>query len=124
MSPFSPLKVKSPANLGAPLTSSKSSTTATTTMNRIVSPTPEQLTPTPQCHLLARHARDGDHLVLFCVQSAPHPSPQESDWSDEDWGGNSYRVRELERKQQEDILLNSKTDACKRHTHVFQLNIT
>ena len=24
---------------------------------------------------------------LFCKQGTPHPSPQESDWSDEDWHG-------------------------------------
>ena len=35
------------------------------------------------------------------AQSAPHPSPQESDWSDEDWNGDRQRTRQEEEKVQQ-----------------------
>ena len=30
----------------------------------------------------------------YCEQGAPHPSPQESDWSSEDWDGTKVKARE------------------------------
>ena len=30
----------------------------------------------------------------YCEQGAPHPSPQESDWSSEDWDGTKAKARE------------------------------
>ena len=38
----------------------------------------------------------------FCAQSAPHPSPVESDWSEEDWDVEiQKRKREKQRKEEE-----------------------
>ena len=33
-------------------------------------------------------------LCSYCEQGAPHPSPQESGWSSEDWHGTKAKVRE------------------------------
>ena len=43
----------------------------------------------------------GTTLSLLCP-ICPHPSAQESDWSDEDLDSDRHRVRELERKQKEE----------------------
>ena len=71
MSCFTPLKVKRPAKLWALLTSSKSSTTATTTMTRIVIPRAAKTnsTMTSMCKTCKRWGPP----CLFCVQSTPHP---------------------------------------------------
>ena len=37
----------------------------------------------------------------FCIQPAPIPSPQESNWSDKDWNGNRQREREVRRKKEQ-----------------------
>ena len=39
----------------------------------------------------------------FCTQSAPHPSPVDSDWSEEDWDGEieKEKRREKQRKEEE-----------------------
>ena len=37
----------------------------------------------------------------FCAQLASHPSPIESDWSDEDWNGEKQRVKEEKKKDQQ-----------------------
>ena len=33
-------------------------------------------------------------LCSYCEQGAPHPSPQGSDWSSEDWDGTKAKTRE------------------------------
>ena len=33
-------------------------------------------------------------LCSYCKQGAPHPSPQELDWSSEDWDGTKAKARE------------------------------
>ena len=35
----------------------------------------------------------------FCDQSAAHPSPADSDWSEEDWDGNRKREEEGKTKE-------------------------
>ena len=40
----------------------------------------------------------GGQPCPFCVKSASHPSPQESDWLDKDWDGDRQRAREQQRK--------------------------
>ena len=37
----------------------------------------------------------------FCALSALHPSPVESDWSDEDWNGEKPRAKEEKKRKQE-----------------------
>ena len=32
-------------------------------------------------------------MCQFCKQSVPHPSPQESDWTDEDWTGEHTKTQ-------------------------------
>ena len=32
-------------------------------------------------------------MCQFCKQSIPHPSPQESDWIDEDWTGEQTKTQ-------------------------------
>ena len=39
-------------------------------------------------------------LCSYCKQGAPHPSPQETDWSSEDWDGTKAKAR-----QQNDSLI-------------------
>ena len=42
----------------------------------------------------------------FCKQGAPHPSPQESDWSSKDWDGTRTKTRtEIKKKAGETNLL-------------------
>ena len=35
----------------------------------------------------------------FCVQSAPHPSPVDSDWSEEDWDGDIEREKKNKERE-------------------------
>ena len=45
--------------------------------------------PTPK-----RACECSDGLCTYCKYEAPHPSPELSDWSSEDWDGEKAKVRE------------------------------
>ena len=45
--------------------------------------------PTPK-----RACRSSDESCTYCKYEAPHPSPEPSDWSSEDWDGEKAKVRE------------------------------
>ena len=38
----------------------------------------------------------------FCIQSAPHPSPVDSDWSEEDWDGDIEGRKRQEKQRKEE----------------------
>ena len=99
MAKFAPSKAKRPANLWALLPSTKSMETTTTTTTRIADPRVTDTTTTvaSTCRMCKRWGLP----CPFCTQSGPHPSPVESDWSDEDWNREKQRAKEEEKKKQE-----------------------
>ena len=84
---FDPPKTKRPANLWVMLPSTKSMNhhhSITTVMASICRTCKRWGLPSP-----------------FCSQSAPHPSPVESDWSDEDWNRKKQRAKKEEKRKQD-----------------------
>ena len=53
-------------------------------MNKI-----DKVQPTPK-----RACKCYNYLCPYCKYKAPHPSPEPSDWSSEDWDGEKAKVRE------------------------------
>ena len=87
VSRFSPPKAKRPANIWAPLSSTKvTMTTTINTMTRTASPKMNTNT-NPLMTSACRTCKRWRPPCPFCVQSSPHPLPVESDWSVEDWDG-------------------------------------
>ena len=96
MSKFSPPKAKRPTNLWALLPSPKSAMTTTTTITRTANST-VATTSFPISSICKTCKRWGPPYP-FCIKSALHPSPQESDWSNEDWDGNRQRARQQKKE--------------------------
>ena len=94
MGHFNPCKAKRPAFFWV-LYPARNTTTTTTmaTNTQIATTNPPMTTSCKTC-------RKWGAPCPFCVQSAPHPSPQESDWSHEDWNGDRQREREEEKKKE------------------------
>ena len=74
---FSASKAKRPTNLWAPLPSSKSTMTTTTTMTKTTNS--RIATTSSMMSSTCKMCKSWGPPYPFCVKSAPHPSPQESD---------------------------------------------
>ena len=46
--------------------------------------------------------KDGESPAPFCVQSALHPSPVDSDWLEEDWDGDIKREKRNKKQKKEE----------------------
>ena len=85
MGHFAPPMAKRPANLWTPLLSATSATAATTTMTRVAN---HRIAITnPMMSSTCKACKRWGLPCPLCAQSAPHPLPMESDWSNEDWNG-------------------------------------
>ena len=62
---------------------------------------PRIATTTPTMSCTCKTCKRWGPPYPFCAQSAPHPSPQESDLKDEDWNDDRQRVREEDKKEQQ-----------------------
>ena len=60
----------------------------------------------------------------FYVKSTLHSSPQESDWSDEDWDGDRQRAKELKKKADSNLATTTNTATTAAHTDVDCLSDT
>ena len=123
MSKFTPPKAKRTANMWVPLPSAKvtvattnnaTPTTANPKMNTTTNPTI-----TSTCRICKRLGPPSQ----FCSKSAPHPSPQECDWLDEDWDGDRQRAREQEKKV-DSLATTTNTITTAAHTDVDCLSDT
>ena len=94
MSKLTPPKGKRPMNMWALLPSAKV-TVATTTNTTPTTVSPKMNTTTnPTITSSCRTYKRWGLSCPFCAKYTPHPSPKESDWSDEAWDGDRHRVRE------------------------------
>ena len=107
MSRFTPPKAKRLTNLWAPLPSTKSMLTVTTTTTRTVSPRID-ITTNPMMMSTCRICKRWGLPCPFCTQSVPHLSYIESNWSDEDWHRDKQRAREAKRREQPEQEKNEK----------------
>ena len=96
MAKFAPSKANWVGNVWALLPSTKSMGTSSTITTSIAGPRVADTT-IIMASICRMCKRWGLHCS-FCAQSAPHPSPVESDWSNEDWNGEN---KELKRGEEE-----------------------
>ena len=98
MGHFTPPKVKRPANFG-PHCQPQKSTTTTTTMTMAAKPRiaiTTHMMPS-SCMMCKRWGPS----CPFCAQAAPHPSPIESNWPNEDRNGDKQRAKEEKREEEQ-----------------------
>ena len=122
MSRFAPPKAKRPTNLWAPLPSSKSAmaTTTTTTMTANSRVT----TISPMMSSICKMCKRWGPPCPFCVKSALHPSPQESDWSDDNWDGDIQSVRKQKKKADSNFTIATETTTAAAQTAIDHLSDT
>ena len=97
MAKFAPPKAERPANFLTLLPSTKSMETSTTTTTSIGGPRVSDTTTTMPS--TCRTCKRWGLPCPFCAQSAPDPSPVESDWYDKDWNGEKQRAKEEEKRK-------------------------
>ena len=120
MNKFAPPKAKRPTNLWAPLSSSKSTmTTTTTTTTRTANS--RVATTNPLMSSTCKMCRRWRPPCPFCIKSALHPSPQESDWSDEDWVGDRQRVKEQKKEANSTFTTATDTTSAAAQTAINHL---
>ena len=96
MSNFTPYKAKMPSNLWALLPTTKTTSTLTIKATTRTSHLKINTTTDPMMASTCKTCERRGPSCPFCVQSAPHLSPVESDWSDEVLGGDKQREKKEE----------------------------
>ena len=98
MSKFAPPKAKRPANLWASLPIAKATVATTTNGTPTIASPKMTITTSPTITPTCRTCKRWGLPCPFHAKPAPHPSLQESTWSDKDWDSDRWRPREKKKK--------------------------